>query len=306
MVALQRAPDHLALMASPWLLASSREDMTGAGIVSLYGRRFTIEETFRDLKNLRFGMGLTDTRISSPERRDRILLVGAIAASLLTLLGAAGESLGLDMKMKANTVRTRTHSLLNQGIFYFDCLLNMREERARPLMQRFDELLRQHAATREIFGSYEGMPQTLRLSANRTGSLHVLNTVRLTGIAPLFRVIQRDIHALLKASTKQEVSAARTFLRVIRCQKLVSRYRRMGHGGSRKYPIKNPTGPSACRRLNGAHSKDNEDVMRNVIGATLNGISKTLGYLHVGTYGIARFAGIVGHTTSDGIIRTPR
>ena len=56
------------------------------------------------------------------------------------------------MKMKANTVKTRTHSLLNQGLFYFDCLLNVREERARPLMYRFDELLHQHAATREIFG----------------------------------------------------------------------------------------------------------------------------------------------------------
>lgn len=143
---------HAKGMAEPWHLATSREDLAGAAVVKLYGRRFTIEESFRDLKNLRFGLGLTDTRISSPERRDRILLVGAIAASLLTLLGAAGESLGLDMKMKANTVKTRTHSLLNQGLFYFDCLYNMREERARPLMQRFDELLRQHAATREIFG----------------------------------------------------------------------------------------------------------------------------------------------------------
>jgi len=52
------------------------------------------------------------------------------------------------MKMKANTVKTRTHSLLNQGLFYFDCLLDMREERARPLMKRIDELLRQHATTR--------------------------------------------------------------------------------------------------------------------------------------------------------------
>ena len=143
---------HAKGMAEPWHLATSREDLTGAAIVKLYGRRFTIEESFRDLKNLRFGLGLTDTRISTPERRDRILLVGAIAVSLLTLLGAAGESLGLDMKMKANTVKTRTHSLLNQGLFYFDSLLNMRAERARPLMLRFDELLHQHAATREIFG----------------------------------------------------------------------------------------------------------------------------------------------------------
>ena len=143
---------HAKDMDEPWFLATSREDKSGADIVKLYGKRFTIEESFRDLKNLHFGMGLSDTRISSPERRDRILLVGAVAASLLTLLGAAGESLGLDMKMKANTVKTRTHSLLNQGLFYFECLLNMREERARPLMQRFDELVRQHAALREVFG----------------------------------------------------------------------------------------------------------------------------------------------------------
>jgi hypothetical protein len=139
-------------MKDPWCLASSHAEKMGAEIVKLYGRRFTIEESFRDLKNLRFGMGLSDTRIGSPERRDRILLVGAIAAALLTLLGAAGEAIGLDMRMKANTVKTRTHSLLNQGLFYFDWLLTMRDERARPLMQKYDELLLQHAAIREIFG----------------------------------------------------------------------------------------------------------------------------------------------------------
>jgi len=107
-------------MKEPWCLATSFTDTPGAQIVKLYGKRFTIEESFRDLKNLRSGMGLSDTRISSTERRDRILLVGAIAASLLTLLGAAGEAIGYDMMMKANTVKTRTHSLLNQGLFYFE------------------------------------------------------------------------------------------------------------------------------------------------------------------------------------------
>jgi hypothetical protein len=139
-------------MKDAWCLATSHEDRTGAEIVMLYGRRFTIEEGFRDLKNLRFGMGLTDTRISTPERRDRILLVGAIAATLLTLLGAAGEAIGEDRRMRANTSKERAHSLLNQGLFYFDCLLNRRDERARPLMAKFDELLRQHATFREVLG----------------------------------------------------------------------------------------------------------------------------------------------------------
>jgi hypothetical protein len=46
-------------MKEPWCLATSHADKAGAEIVKLYGKRFTIEESFRDLKNLRFGMGLS-------------------------------------------------------------------------------------------------------------------------------------------------------------------------------------------------------------------------------------------------------
>lgn len=90
--------------------------------------------------------------MSAPDRRDRMLLVGAIAASLLTLLGAAGEATGLDRRMRANTSKERAHSLLNQGVFYFDWLLTMSDDRARALMQKFDELLREQATFQEIFG----------------------------------------------------------------------------------------------------------------------------------------------------------
>ena len=139
-------------MKEAWHLATTYADRPAADIVKLYSKRFTIEESFRDLKNLRFGMGLTDTRISTPARRDRILPVGAIAAALLTLLGAAGEAVGEDRRMRANTSKERAHSLLNQGLFYFDCLPNMRDERAKPLMAKFDELVLQHATFREVFG----------------------------------------------------------------------------------------------------------------------------------------------------------
>ncbi len=139
-------------MKEAWHLATSHGDRPAADIVKLYSKRFTIEESFRDLKNLRFGMGLTDTRIRNPARRDRILLVGAIAVALLTLLGAAGEAVGEDRRMRANTSRERAHSLLNQGLFYFDCLPSMRDERAKPLTAKFDELIRQHATLREVFG----------------------------------------------------------------------------------------------------------------------------------------------------------
>jgi hypothetical protein len=86
--------------------------------VKLYSKRFTIEESFRDQKNLRFGMGLSETRIGTPERRDRMLLVSAMATALLTILGAAGEAIGIDKYLKTNTVTHRTLSLLNQGLFH--------------------------------------------------------------------------------------------------------------------------------------------------------------------------------------------
>jgi len=74
-----------------------------------------IEPAFRDTKDLRFGMGLSSTRIGEPTRRDRLLLVSAFATALLTLLGAVGESLGMDRLLKSNTSKTRTHSLFRQG-----------------------------------------------------------------------------------------------------------------------------------------------------------------------------------------------
>lgn len=45
-------------------------------------------------------------------RRDRMLLLNAVAIVLLTLLGAAGEALGMDRPLKSNTVRRRVHSRL--------------------------------------------------------------------------------------------------------------------------------------------------------------------------------------------------
>ncbi len=139
-------------MKEPWCLATSHGDKPGSEIVKLYGKRFTIEESFRDQKNLRFGMGLSDTRIGSPERRDRMLLVSAIAIALLTLLGAAGEAVGHDKWLKTNTVKHRTLSLLNQGLLHYAALPNMKANLAEELMAKFGEMLREQRVFRETFG----------------------------------------------------------------------------------------------------------------------------------------------------------
>jgi len=139
-------------MKDAWCLASSRDDLTGAGIVKLYGRRFTIEENFRDSKDLNFGMGLSKTRISKPERRDRLLFISALAVALLTLLGAAGESLGMDRMLRANTAKYRTHSLFRQGCMLFDLLANMRVDKKRKLLTRFGKFMIEQDFCSQAFG----------------------------------------------------------------------------------------------------------------------------------------------------------
>lgn len=138
-------------MKEPWCLASNLSKRKASEIVKLYGKRFTIEETFRDQKDLRFGMGLRATHIRSAERRDRLLLLAALAQALLTLLGAASEATGLDRILKANTVKTRTHSLFRQGSYWYSALPYTREEWIKPLLQAFDKIVSEHAVFNEVF-----------------------------------------------------------------------------------------------------------------------------------------------------------
>lgn len=132
---------HSKGMSEAWCLATSISRASAREIVQLYGQRWTIETVFRDTKDLRFGMGLSENHISEPTRRDRILLVCALAINLLTLLGAAGESLGMDRHLKVNTTTRRTHSLFRQGCMLFDLIPNMPEIWLLPLMARFEEYL---------------------------------------------------------------------------------------------------------------------------------------------------------------------
>lgn len=134
---------HAKNMKDAWCLAASDADATARAITDQYARRWTIEPGFRDTKDLRFGMGLGKIRIADPMRRDRLLLINAFAIVLLTLLGAAGESLGMDRHLKSNTAKHRTHSLFRQGCMLFDLIPNMPEIRLRPLVERFAQFIQQ-------------------------------------------------------------------------------------------------------------------------------------------------------------------
>lgn len=139
-----------ANMKEPWLLATSLS-FAAARIVALYGRRFTCEENFRDEKDPRFGLGSRLARIRNTARRDRLCFILAAAAAMLTLLGAAGEGLGLDRLLRANTVKRRTHSLFRQGREYLRMLIAGGCAHLGSLLPDFLRLLRRQPSTRATY-----------------------------------------------------------------------------------------------------------------------------------------------------------
>ena len=47
-------------MKDAWFLASNRTDLSAAKALQLYGQRWGIETSFRDIKDYKFGMGMGD------------------------------------------------------------------------------------------------------------------------------------------------------------------------------------------------------------------------------------------------------
>jgi hypothetical protein len=99
----------------PWLLVTSLE-LPPERVVAVYAKRMQIEETFRDLKNHRFGWSLEDARCTTAQRWSTLLLVGAIATFAVTVIGLAAEAMGFAQQLIANTAKRRVFSLFVLGL----------------------------------------------------------------------------------------------------------------------------------------------------------------------------------------------
>jgi hypothetical protein len=137
-------------MKQTWCLAASNKNMIAREIINWYAKRWGIEPQFRDTKDIHFGMGLSETSISDPLRRDRLLFISALAVMILTLLGAAGEQCGMDKYIKVNTAKRRQLSLFRQGCYYFNRLMRMRYEEAKEFIKCFTSLLLERKYLQEI------------------------------------------------------------------------------------------------------------------------------------------------------------
>ncbi len=138
-------------MKSDWCIASNKEEITSSQLITLYAKRWSIECSFRDLKDDRFGFGLENVRTRACDRRDRLLLLGAIAVILLTLLGAAGESIGYDRSLYSSTAKKRQLSLIRQGSHWYSAIPNMPDKRLFPLIDAFAKIIKEQSIFNALF-----------------------------------------------------------------------------------------------------------------------------------------------------------
>ena len=77
-----------------------------------YRQRMQIEESFRDLKSQHFGEGLERSRSDGTGRFTVLVLIAALAAFLLWLLGTAAEHRGLPRWPHPGNGKRRVYSRL--------------------------------------------------------------------------------------------------------------------------------------------------------------------------------------------------
>lgn len=178
-------------MKEAWCLVTSLADSTAEEIVQLYSHRFDIEHTFRDQKDWRFGLALDHMTLGTPDRRDRMLLVLALATMFSVIVGAAGERIGLDRTLRANTeTRKRTHSLLRQGHEYMAgvarAVIVMSGERSMCCGASYAQLIK---STR----FFEGITEAAHSASLRQpcSPLLVIAAAPLTGLRPRIRSRKR-------------------------------------------------------------------------------------------------------------------
>jgi hypothetical protein len=71
---------------APWFLMTDLR-RGAVALTELYGKRMTVEELFRDGKNKRNGFALRQTKVTKPDRIDRLLLILVLAYWLLCGVG---------------------------------------------------------------------------------------------------------------------------------------------------------------------------------------------------------------------------
>lgn len=95
--------------SEPWLLATSTtlSHLSPPGVMALYRQRMGIEQSFRDTKNLRVGMGLEVSRSRNARRFNILLLLVHLGLFVHRLIGESAKARQLELPFRATRRKDR-------------------------------------------------------------------------------------------------------------------------------------------------------------------------------------------------------
>ncbi|MGW8390392.1 IS4 family transposase [Pseudoduganella sp. HUAS MS19] len=104
----------------PWLLAVSPKlaSLNAEQVANIYAGRMQIEQTFRDLKNAQWGMGLRFSQTYTLRRLAVLLLLGALLAYALWLIGLAARKIGFNVAYGSRAKAASTLSILSLAMHW--------------------------------------------------------------------------------------------------------------------------------------------------------------------------------------------
>jgi hypothetical protein len=114
------------LAKEPWVLATNLpKKYNTTHVVNSYKKRMQIEESFRDIKNPRYGLGGRQVETRCVYRWGVLMLLAAIAQITLWIIGVIGHSQGFQKIFQSNTVKDKkifSYFYLGQLIVEFNKL----------------------------------------------------------------------------------------------------------------------------------------------------------------------------------------
>jgi hypothetical protein len=118
--------DYSRTAREPWILATNLpKTYDTTKVINAYKKRMQIEESFRDIKNSRYGLGSRHIQTRCAYRWGVCMLLAAIVQIMLWIIGVIGHSQGFQKEFQSNTVKDKkvfSYFYLGQLIVEFDKL----------------------------------------------------------------------------------------------------------------------------------------------------------------------------------------
>lgn len=100
--------NYQRLAKEPWILATNLpQQFSTTQVINYYKKRMQIEESFRDVKSHRYGLGARYVQSRCVYRWSIKMLLAAIVQITLWIIGVIGHSMDYQRKFQPNTVRDK-------------------------------------------------------------------------------------------------------------------------------------------------------------------------------------------------------